>query len=72
MPTQTLRMAPNPWRNVLPAGAPGCSQGTPYSFWNGVRFLDWFTAAMTGQSVDDVACVDCETPEHYWTRPASL
>ena len=21
------------WRNVLPAGAPGCSQGTPYSFW---------------------------------------
>lgn len=21
------------WRNVLPVGAPGCSQGTPYSFW---------------------------------------
>ena len=21
------------WRNVLPAAAPGCSQGTPYSFW---------------------------------------
>jgi hypothetical protein len=37
---------------------------------NGVRFLDWFTAAMTGQPVEDVACVDCETPEHYWQRPA--
>ena len=21
------------WRNVLPVAAPGCSQGTPYSFW---------------------------------------
>lgn len=37
---------------------------------NGVRFLDWFTAAVTGQPVEDVACVDCETPEHHWTRPA--
>jgi hypothetical protein len=37
---------------------------------NGVRFLDWFTAAVTGKPVEDVACVDCETPEHHWTRPA--
>lgn len=37
---------------------------------NGVRFLDWFTAAVTGKPVEDVACVDCETPEHRWTRPA--
>jgi hypothetical protein len=37
---------------------------------NGVRFLDWFTAAVTGQPVEDVACVDCETPEHHWKRPA--
>ena len=37
---------------------------------NGVRFLDWFTAAITGKSVEDVACVDCETPEHHWRRPA--
>jgi hypothetical protein len=37
---------------------------------NGVRFLDWFAAAVSGQSVEDVACVDCETPEHYWDRPA--
>lgn len=37
---------------------------------NGVRFLDWFTSAITGRPVEDVACVDCETPEHYWTRPA--
>jgi hypothetical protein len=36
---------------------------------NGVRFLDWFTAAVTGQPVEDVACVDCETPEHHWQRP---
>jgi hypothetical protein len=36
---------------------------------NGVRFLDWFTAAVTGKSVEDVACVDCTTPEYYWTRP---
>jgi hypothetical protein len=35
----------------------------------GVRFLDWFTAAVTGNPVEDVACVDCETPEYYWTRP---
>jgi len=38
---------------------------------NGVRFLDWFTAAVTGKEVSDVACVDCETPEYHWTRPAS-
>ena len=37
---------------------------------NGSRFLDWFRAAVTGQPVDDVACVDSETPEHYWPRPA--
>ena len=37
---------------------------------NGVRFLDWFTAAVTGKPVEDVACVDCETPEYHWTRPA--
>jgi len=37
---------------------------------NGVRFLDWFTAAVTGKPVDDVACVDCETPEYHWTRPS--
>lgn len=36
---------------------------------NGVRFLDWFTAAMTGQLVDNVACVDSQTPEHHWKRP---
>ena len=36
---------------------------------NGVRFLDWFTAAVTGNPVEDVACVDCETPEYHWTRP---
>jgi hypothetical protein len=36
---------------------------------NGVRFLDWFTAAVTGRPVEDVACVDCETPEHHWRRP---
>lgn len=37
---------------------------------NGVRFLDWFAAAITGKPVEDVACVDCETPEHHWKRPA--
>jgi hypothetical protein len=37
---------------------------------NGMRFLDWFTAAITGKLVEDVACVDCETPEYHWTRPA--
>ena len=37
---------------------------------NGVRFLDWFTAAVTGKPVEDVACVNCETPEYHWTRPA--
>ena len=37
---------------------------------NGVRFLDWFAAAISGRPVEDVACVDSETPEHYWTRPA--
>ena len=36
---------------------------------NGVRFLDWFTAAVTGKPVEDVACVDSETPEYHWTRP---
>jgi hypothetical protein len=36
---------------------------------NGVRFLDWFAAAVTGKPVEDVACVDCETPEYRWTRP---
>jgi len=36
---------------------------------NGVRFLDWFTAAVKGKPVEDVACVDCETPEYHWTRP---
>jgi hypothetical protein len=36
---------------------------------NGVQFLDWFTAAVTGNPAEDVACVDCETPEYHWTRP---
>jgi len=36
---------------------------------DGVHFLDWFTAAVTGNPVEDVACVDSETPEHHWTRP---
>lgn len=36
---------------------------------NGVRFLDWFASAIAGQPVDDVACTDCETPEHAWSRP---
>jgi hypothetical protein len=36
---------------------------------NGVRFLDWFTAAVTGKPVENVACVDYETPEYHWTRP---
>jgi hypothetical protein len=36
---------------------------------NGVRFLDWFTAAVTGKPVVDVACVDCKTPEHHWKHP---
>lgn len=36
---------------------------------DGVRFLDWFTAAVTGKPVEDVACVDSETPEYHWTRP---
>ncbi len=30
LPVQSFRHV---WWNVLPAGAPGCSQGTPYSFW---------------------------------------
>jgi hypothetical protein len=38
---------------------------------DGVRFLDWFTAAVTGKPVEDVACVDCKTPEHHWKRPES-
>lgn len=37
---------------------------------NGVRFLDWFTAAVTGKPVQDVACHDSETPQYYWKRPA--
>jgi len=37
---------------------------------NGVRFLDWFTAAVRGKPVQDVACLDSETPEYHWTRPA--
>ncbi len=36
---------------------------------NGVRFLDWFAAAVRGEDVEDVACLDCETPEHHWSRP---
>jgi hypothetical protein len=36
----------------------------------GVRFLDWFTAAVQGKPVDDVACEDCDTPEYHWERPA--
>jgi hypothetical protein len=36
----------------------------------GVRFLDWFTAAIQGKPVADVACADSETPEHHWERPA--
>ena len=35
----------------------------------GVRFLDWFTAAIQGESVEDVACEDSETPEYHWERP---
>jgi hypothetical protein len=35
----------------------------------GVRFLDWFTAAIQGKPEDDVACEDCETPEYHWERP---
>jgi hypothetical protein len=37
----------------------------------GVRFLDWFTAAITGKPVEDVMCEDCETPEYKWERPES-
>jgi hypothetical protein len=33
MPTQLLQSVRHAWRNVLPAAALGCSQGTPYSFW---------------------------------------
>lgn len=36
---------------------------------NSVRFLDWFAAAITGNPVENVTCVDSETPEYYWTRP---
>jgi hypothetical protein len=35
----------------------------------GVRFLDWFTAAIQGKPVDDVTCEDCVTPEYCWKRP---
>ncbi len=31
--------------------------------------LDWFTAAVMGKPVEDVACVDCDTRECHWTRP---
>jgi Pectinacetylesterase len=33
MPTRPVQSVRRVWRNVLPAAAPGCSQGTPYSFW---------------------------------------
>ena len=33
MPTQPGPTVNQPWRNILPAAAPGASQGTPYSFW---------------------------------------
>jgi hypothetical protein len=33
MPAQFVQPSKPTWRNVLPAAAPGCSQGTPYSFW---------------------------------------
>jgi hypothetical protein len=33
MQTQLVRAVGSVWRNVLPARAPGCSHGTPYSFW---------------------------------------
>ncbi|KAF4548189.1 Hypothetical protein D9617_31g064250 [Elsinoe fawcettii] len=36
---------------------------------NGIRFLDWFTDAITGRHVQDVVCVDRRTPEYHWTRP---
>ncbi|KAF2718695.1 hypothetical protein K431DRAFT_348539 [Polychaeton citri CBS 116435] len=36
---------------------------------NGVRFLDWFAAAIDGKPAEDVVCLDSRTPEHYWTRP---
>jgi hypothetical protein len=36
---------------------------------NGVRFLDWLAAAITGNPVENVACLDSETPEYHWTRP---
>lgn len=38
---------------------------------NGVRFLGWFTAAVSGRPVEDVTCRDCETPEYHWQRPKS-
>src|SRR5579872_5103248 len=33
MQTRLVQSLTQRWRNILPAGAPGCSQGTPYSFW---------------------------------------
>lgn len=33
MKNQRFQTTDRVWRNVLPADAPGCSQGTPYSFW---------------------------------------
>ena len=55
------------------------NRGRPYALdklysrqTNGVRFLDWFTAAVTGKPVPDVVCKDCQTPEFYSKRPATL
>ncbi|MCJ2124971.1 pectinacetylesterase family protein [Methylobacterium sp. J-077] len=52
------------------------NRGRPYALdrlytrkTNGIRFLDWFRAAVTGNAVEDVACRDCQTPEHHWVRP---
>jgi hypothetical protein len=33
MKTKLVQSVRYNWRNVLPAEAPGCSQGTPYSLW---------------------------------------
>lgn len=35
---------------------------------NGIRFRDWFAAIAAGESVDDVHCTDCVTPEYAWAR----
>jgi len=34
--------------------------------------LDWFTAAIQGKPVDDVACEDGETPEYHCSNPARV